>query len=74
MKNILKLILVLFVQNIYAQYPVLTTTSLAGDPNLDSNYSKSGNYAMDTNNERDQYVGLWRYQDNEILFELKITL
>ncbi|UGS24286.1 DUF6705 family protein [Flavobacterium channae] len=72
MKNILKLLLVLFVQNIYAQYPVLTTTSLAGDPTMDINFSKNGNYAIDTNNERDQYVGLWRYQDSDILFELKM--
>lgn len=72
MKTILKLIIILFIQNIFAQYPVLTTTSLAGDPRLDINFSKNGNYAIDTNNERDQYVGLWRYQNNEILFELKM--
>jgi len=72
MKTILKLIIILFVQNTFAQYPVLSTTSLAGNPNMDSNYSKKGNYAIDTNNERDQYVGLWRYQNNEILFELKM--
>lgn len=72
MKNIIKIIIVLFIQNIYAQYPVLSTTSLAGNPNMDNNFTKNGNYAMDTNNERDQYVGLWRYQDNEILFELKM--
>jgi len=27
---------------------------------------------MDTNNERAQYIGLWRYQANGILFELKV--
>ncbi len=56
----------------YAQLPVITTTSLAGDPSNDVNFLKNGNYAIDVNNERDQYVGLWRYQDNGILFELKI--
>jgi hypothetical protein len=72
MKNILKIIIILFIQNSFAQYPVLTTTSLAIDPNMDSNFTNNGNYAIDTNNERDQYVGLWRYQDNELLFELKM--
>ena len=62
----------MFIQNTYAQYPVLTTTSLTGNPTLDSNFLKSGNYAIDTNNERNQYVGLWRYENNEILFELKM--
>ena len=56
----------------YSQLPVLTTTSLAGDPTNDINFLKNGNYAVDVNNERDQYVGLWRYQENSILFELKI--
>lgn len=62
----------MFIQNTYAQYPILTTTSLTGNPTLDSNFLKSGNYAIDTNNERNQYVGLWRYENNEILFELKM--
>jgi hypothetical protein len=72
MKNIVKIIIVLFIQNTYAQYPVLSTTSLAGNPTIDSNFLKKGNYLIDTNNERDQYVGLWRYQQNGILFELKM--
>src|SRR5690606_35020227 len=31
-----------------------------------------GNYAMDTNNERAQYIGTWRYESNGLLFELKV--
>jgi hypothetical protein len=62
----------LFFQNSFAQYPILSTTSLAGDPTTDSNFSKKGNYAVDTNNERNQYVGLWRYEQNGVLFELKM--
>ena len=67
MKNILKLIIILWFQNSFAQYPILTTTSLTGDPTMDANFLKSGNYAVDTNNERNQYVGLWRYQTSDIL-------
>ena len=51
--------------------PVLSTTSLA-NPDDDINISVNGNYAKDTNNERDQYVGLWQYNQNGILFQLKI--
>ena len=58
-------------QTIYAQYYVLTTTSLT-NPLIDVNFGKHGNYAVDTNNELDQYVGLWRYNQNGILFELQI--
>ena len=39
---------------------------------MDANFSKKGNYAVDTNNQRNQYVGLWRYEQNGILFELKM--
>jgi|LakMenEpi03Aug12_release.lakeMendotaPanAssembly.Ray.scaffolds.fasta_scaffold256195_3 hypothetical protein len=67
------IILIIFCVNIgFAQYPVLTTTSLAGNPNLDPKFNTHGNYARDINNEREQYVGLWRYNQNDILFELKI--
>lgn len=72
MKKIFNFIIILLFQNSFAQYPVLTTTSLVGDPTMDSNFSKKGNYAVDTNNERNQYVGLWRYQTSDILFELKM--
>lgn len=72
MKNIFNLIIILLFQNSFAQYPVLSTTSLAVDPRMDANFSKKGNYAVDTNNERNQYVGLWRYEQNGILFELEM--
>jgi len=51
--------------------PVLTKTSLA-NPEHDMGNAKNGNYAIDTNNERDQYIGLWEYNQNGILFQLKI--
>jgi hypothetical protein len=57
--------------SIYAQYPVLSTTSLI-DPLSDVKFNTNGNYAVDTNNELDQYVGLWRYNQNGVLFELLI--
>ena len=73
MKNIfITIILVCTINSIFAQYPVLSTTSLANDPRTDINFSKSGNYARDFTNQRDQYVGLWRYSQNGILFEVKI--
>jgi hypothetical protein len=72
-KDIIKFTLLFIVNIAFAQYPVESTTSLA---NEDDRYehTKQGNYAMDTANEREQYVGLWRYQENGILFELKIEL
>lgn len=71
MKNILFISILLLTSFLFAQ-PVLTTTSLAGDPTNDNNFSTKGNYARDFLNERDQYVGLWRYNQNGVLFELKI--
>jgi hypothetical protein len=72
MKTIKIIIMLLCANSLFAQnYPVLTTTSLA-NPRNDINYGKTGNYAVDTNNERDQYVGLWRYEGNGMIFDLKI--
>jgi hypothetical protein len=72
MKTIKIIIIMLFTNSLFAQnYPVLTNTSLA-NPRNDINYGKTGNYAIDTNNERDQYVGLWRYEGNGMIFDLKI--
>lgn len=56
---------------IYAQYPVITTTSLS-NPSQEDQHTNSGNYAMDTENERQQFVGLWRYTTSDVLFEVKI--
>lgn len=50
---------------------VLSTTSLA-DPNHISFIIEHGNYAIDTNHEREQYIGLWRFEENGLLFELKV--
>ena len=56
----------------FAQYPVLTTTSLS-NPSHEDQHSNHGNYAIDTNNDRQQYVGLWRYTSSEIVLDIKIT-
>ncbi|KAF2516828.1 hypothetical protein E0W68_11475 [Flavobacterium salilacus subsp. salilacus] len=53
------------------QLPVLSTTQLSNADN-DMNYGANGNYAMDTANERDQYVGTWEYNQNGTLFQVKI--
>ncbi|MFC4739318.1 DUF6705 family protein [Flavobacterium ponti] len=52
-------------------YPVLSTTSLAIESD-DIHFAENGNYAMDTANERDQYVGTWQYNQNGTLFIIKI--
>ena len=72
MKKIIITALIMFVNIINAQYPILTTTNLSNNPTDDPNFLKNGNYAKDFNNERNQYVGLWRYQTADILFELKM--
>ena len=38
----------------------------------DIHFAENGNYAMDTANERDQYVGTWQYNQNGTLFIIKI--
>ncbi len=73
MKNIIKLIILLVGNIVFSQHPVLSTTSL-DNQNDRYEHTNQGNYAMDIANEREQYVGLWRYQENGILFELKIEL
>ncbi len=73
MKNIIKLIILLVGNIVFAQHPVLSTTSL-DNQNDRYEHTKQGNHAIDTANEREQYVGLWRYEENGILFELKIEL
>lgn len=74
MKTLLKIIVLVLIntQLSYGQYPVLTTTNLANNPTSDSNFMKNGNYGIDTNNERDQFVGLWKYETTDLIFELKI--
>ena len=72
MKSKITILILFCINSIFAQYPVLSTSSLVVDPTNDINFSKKGNYARDFTNQRDQYVGLWRYEQNGILFELKI--
>jgi len=54
-----------------AQLPVTSTTSFS-NPNHESEHGKNGNYAIDTANERNQYVGLWEYNQNGTLFQVKM--
>lgn len=72
MKIYFKLFLLLTCNFIIAQeLPVLTTTSLANQDD-EFEHADNGNYAIDTNNERNQYVGTWQYSQNNIVFQLKI--
>lgn len=76
MKNILLVIAALissvpsFAQHVDS-FPVLSTTSLA-NPNDEYLHDNSGNYAVDTADERDQYVGTWEFSQGTILFQVKI--
>lgn len=71
-KNRLILILLFFFNFVSAQNPpILSTTSLA-NPEQADNHNNNGNYAQDTSNSRDQYVGTWQYSQNGILFQLRI--
>ena len=67
----LHLILFLYTSLGFAQLPVTSTTSLS-NPDSDPNFTSNGNYAQDTANERQQYVGTWEYNQNGILFQVKI--
>ena len=72
MKNSIMILLLTICQNLASQeLPVLSTTSLYNEEQQ-FDHIDSGNYAKDTHNERDQYVGLWQYNQNGILFILKI--
>ncbi len=72
MKTFIIMLFLMMCQNLISQeLPVLSTTSLY-DEEQQFDHIDSGNYARDTHNERDQYVGLWQYNQNGILFILKI--
>lgn len=72
MKMLVMIFLLMISQNIAAQQlPILSTTSQFNREQR-FNHQENGNYARDTHNERDQYVGLWEYNQNGILFLLKI--
>lgn len=72
MKTLIKTcVFILLTNYTFAQLPILTYTSHANYLHNKS-HGTSGNYGVDTNNERDQYVGLWEYNMNGTLFQLKI--
>jgi hypothetical protein len=71
MKLYLNIVLLLFCNCLLAQLPVLSTTSLA-NPNDNFKHTENGNYAKDLGNERDQYIGTWQYNQNGILFQVKM--
>lgn len=76
MKDTIIKIIVIFIINISTAqelpgYPVLSTTSLAIESD-NIHFAENGNYAMDTTNERDQYVGTWQYNQNGVEFTIKI--
>ena len=72
MKNIFLLSLLLTLNVALSQtYSVLSTTSL-NNATQELDHTKNGNYAVDTNNERDQYLGTWEYNNNGTVFQIKI--
>jgi hypothetical protein len=71
MKLYLNIVLLLFFNCLLAQLPVLSTSSLA-NPNDNLKNGDNGNYAKDIGNERDQYVGTWQYNQNGVLFQVKM--
>lgn len=72
MKSSITIILLLVVLSVSAQNPpILSTTSLA-NPEQEFDHPKKGNYAQDTSNSRDEFVGTWQYNQNGVLFQLRI--
>ncbi|RDI11977.1 DUF6705 family protein [Flavobacterium sp. AG291] len=53
------------------ELPILSKTSLANSDDA-MEHPKNGNYAKDLANYRDQYVGVWEYNQNGVIFQLKI--
>ncbi len=71
MKTIIKTLILLVTNIAIAQYPVIHTISFA-NPNDYVKIGNNGTYVVDTNNERNQYVGLWQYNQNGLFLKLKI--
>lgn len=71
MKNYIVIALYLFTNLCIAQPPILDTYSLA-NPNHEKHLCLNGTYFKDTANERDQYVGTWEYNQNNVLFQIKL--
>lgn len=73
MKKIFIITTMLIFGKVFSQFPILTTSNLS-DVNQELNHTNNGNYAIDINNERDQYVGTWKYDSGTgTIFEIKIT-
>ena len=71
MKTFYKIFCLIVINITYAQLPTLSTTSLANSAE-DLDRANNGNYAIDTANERQQYVGTWEYSNSNTLFQIKI--
>ena len=71
MKTFYKIFCLIVINITYAQLPTLSTTSLANSAE-DLDKANNGNYAIDTANERQQYVGTWQYSNSNTLFQIKI--
>ena len=71
MKTFYKIFCLIVINITYAQLPTLSTTSLANSAE-DLDKTNNGNYAIDTANERQQYVGTWQYSNSNTLFQIKI--
>ena len=72
MKNLILLLVLVSFKTIQAQtYPVLRTVSI--QESLDENYNElNGDYIKDINNLLNPYIGTWKYEDNGMVFILKI--
>lgn len=71
MRPILNFSLLFCTTLLFAQSPSQSTTSLA-NPKAYNNHLQKGSHSIDTTDERDQYIGLWQYEQDGVLFELKI--
>jgi hypothetical protein len=71
MKTFYKIFCLIVINSTFAQLPTLSTTSLANSAE-DLDNTNNGNYAIDTANERQQYVGIWEYSNSNTLFQIKI--
>ncbi|OYQ46364.1 hypothetical protein CHU92_01480, partial [Flavobacterium cyanobacteriorum] len=71
MKNIIVYLCFVFSAATAQNLPVLSTTSL-NNPFIDFEHWKKGNYAKDTGNTRDQYVGTWQYSQGNTVFQVRI--
>jgi hypothetical protein len=74
MKSIYLILLVIAFNAFGQNSSITSTSSLATQPGNTGVHVVKGNYAMDTANERQQYLGTWRYETPTVFFEIKIEL